>query len=66
MDATIVLQRPKIMTFLDSMREKLATALDVSVDQVSVKATTTEGLGMTGSGDAVEAQAVCILVQSLK
>lgn len=61
-DATIVLQRPKVMEFLPHMREILATALHVSVDQISVKATTTEGLGMTGSGDAVAAQAVCLLV----
>ena len=61
-DATIVLQRPKVMTFLERMRKKLAEALDISIDQVSVKATTTEGLGMTGSGEAVEAQAVCLLV----
>lgn len=63
-DATLILQRPKVMGFLPEMRQKLAEALDVSVDQVSVKATTAEGLGMTGSGDAVAAQAVCLLSKS--
>ncbi|NQT61981.1 MAG: 2-C-methyl-D-erythritol 2,4-cyclodiphosphate synthase [Candidatus Marinimicrobia bacterium] len=60
-DATIILQRPKVMGFLPEMRQKLAEAMEISTDQVSVKATTTEGLGMTGKGDAVAAQAVCLL-----
>ncbi|MBT3253592.1 MAG: 2-C-methyl-D-erythritol 2,4-cyclodiphosphate synthase [Candidatus Marinimicrobia bacterium] len=60
-DATLILQRPKVMTFLPEMRQILAEALEVSIDQVSVKATTTEGMGMTGNGDAVAAQAVCLL-----
>ncbi len=63
-DATLILQRPKVMKFLPEMRRKLAEALNVSVDLVSVKATTTEGLGMTGNGDAVAAQAVCLLSNS--
>ena len=61
LDATLVLQRPKIMNYLPEMRQKLADALEVSLGQVSIKATTTEGLGMTGSGEAVAAQAVCLL-----
>ncbi len=63
LDATIVLQRPKVMEFLQEMCQKLADALDVSPEQVSVKATTTEGLGITGQGDAVAAQAVCLLAR---
>ncbi len=61
LDATLVLQAPKVMQYLPEMRQKLADALKISADQVSVKATTTEGLGMTGQGDAVAAQAVCLL-----
>jgi len=61
LDATLVLQRPKVMSFLLEMRQKLANALAVPLESVSVKATTTEGLGMTGQGDAVAAQAVCLL-----
>ncbi len=60
-DATLVLQKPKVKGFLPEMRQKLADALGVGFEQVSVKATTTEGLGMTGQGDAVAAQAVCLL-----
>jgi len=62
-DATLILQRPKVMDYLLEMRQKLAEALHVSLDQVSVKATTTEGLGMTGTGEAVAAQAVCLLAK---
>jgi len=61
LDATLVLQQPKVMQYLPEMRQKLAAAIKISADQVSVKATTTEGLGMTGQGDAVVAQAVCLL-----
>ena len=60
-DATLILQQPKVMGFLPEMRQKLAEVLELSIDLVSVKATTTEGLGMTGNGDAVAAQAVCLL-----
>ncbi|MEA3287179.1 MAG: 2-C-methyl-D-erythritol 2,4-cyclodiphosphate synthase [Candidatus Marinimicrobia bacterium] len=63
LDSTIVLQRPKVMGFLPEMRQKLAIALDISLEQISVKATTTEGLGITGQGDAVAAQAVCLLTR---
>ncbi|MCF7823383.1 MAG: 2-C-methyl-D-erythritol 2,4-cyclodiphosphate synthase [Candidatus Marinimicrobia bacterium] len=62
-DATIVLQQPKVMGYLEEMRTKISTALGIALVNVSVKATTTEGLGMTGSGDAVEAQAVCLLIR---
>ena len=61
LDATIILQRPKVMHLLPAMRQKLAAALAVDLNQISVKATTTEGLGMTGQGAAVAAQAVCLL-----
>ena len=61
LDATLVLQQPKVMQYLPEMRQKLAAAIKIPADQVSVKATTTEGLGMTGQGDAVAAQAVCLL-----
>jgi len=43
------------------MRENIAVDLDIPVDQVSVKATTEEGLGFTGSGEGISAQAVCLL-----
>lgn len=63
-DATLILQQPKVMGFLPEMQQKLSEALGVPIDLVSVKATTTEGMGMTGSGDAVAAQAVCLLLKT--
>ena len=60
-DATIIAQRPKLAPFLDEMRENIANTLGIDVSQVSVKATTEEGLGFTGNGDGIAAQAVCLL-----
>ncbi len=62
-DSTLILQRPKVMGYLPEMRQRLAEAMGIALDQVSVKATTTEGLGMTGTGDAVAAQATCLLAK---
>ncbi|MGN0165053.1 MAG: 2-C-methyl-D-erythritol 2,4-cyclodiphosphate synthase [Lachnospiraceae bacterium] len=64
-DATIIAQRPKMAPHIDKMRENIAGALGVEVSRVSVKATTEEGLGFTGSGEGISAQAIC-LVQEMK
>lgn len=61
-DATVVLQRPKLRPHVDAMRQRLAAALAVGVGQVSVKATTGEGMGFVGAGEGAEAHAVCLLV----
>lgn len=60
-DLTIVAQRPKLAGYIAQMNEKLATALQVEQDAVNVKATTTEGLGFTGTGEGIAAYAVCTL-----
>lgn len=60
-DATILAQRPKLAPYIPQMRERIATALGVDVDQISVKATTEEGLGFTGEGLGIAAHAVCLL-----
>ena len=60
-DSTVLAQRPKLAPFIPIMRERLAAALGVSIDDVSVKATTEEGLGCTGSGEGIAAHAVCLI-----
>lgn len=60
-DATVIAQKPKLAPFIETMRENLADACGVSISQVSVKATTEEGLGFTGTGEGIAASAVCLL-----
>ena len=60
-DCTIAAQEPKIGPHREAMRENLASALEVSVEQVGVKATTTERLGWEGEGAGIGAWAVCLL-----
>ena len=60
-DSTIVAQRPKVGPFIEQMRETIASALEIDVSKVSVKATTEEGLGFTGEGLGIAAQAICLL-----
>lgn len=60
-DVTIIAQQPKLAPYVMEMRTKLAQALDVAVDCVSVKATTTEHLGFTGRGEGIAAEAVVLL-----
>ena len=60
-DATVIAQRPKLLPYIDEMRKNIASALDITVDCVSVKATTEEKLGFTGSGDGIAAHAVALI-----
>ena len=60
-DATIIAQRPKMAPHIETMRQNIATALGIDVDQVNVKATTEEGLGFTGSGEGISSQAICLV-----
>ena len=64
-DATVLAQRPKLAPHIPLMRERLAAAMGVTLDQVSVKATTEEGLGFTGTGEGIAAHAV-VLIESSK
>ena len=65
-DATIIAQAPKFRPYIDSMRQNIAAALQIDISQVSVKATTEEGLGFTGAGEGIAAQAVCLLNSPLQ
>jgi len=60
-DAVLIAQKPKIAPYRERMEENLAAALGVDRDQVNVKATTEEGLGFTGDGSGMAAQAVALL-----
>lgn len=60
-DATIIAQQPKLANFLPKMRLKIADVLGIDVNQVSIKATTEEGLGFTGNLEGIAAQAICLL-----
>ena len=60
-DATIIAQRPKLAAYRPQMAKNIAEALHLEVNQVSVKATTEEGLGFTGSGEGISSQAITLL-----
>lgn len=61
LDATVIAQRPKLAPYIDTMRKQIADALETDVGSVSVKATTEERLGFTGSGEGIAAHAVCLI-----
>ena len=60
-DTVVILQEPKIRPYIDKMREKLASVLEMDVNDISIKATTTEKLGFTGREEGVAAEAVVLL-----
>ena len=61
LDATMILQKPKVAPYIDNMRSNIADALGVEVSCVNVKATTEEHLGFTGRGEGISAHAVVIV-----
>ena len=60
-DSTIICERPKLRNYIDEMRKNIADALDININQVSVKATTEEGLGFTGEGLGIAARAITMI-----
>lgn len=63
-DCTVIAQRPKLAPYIPAMRQRLAEAMGIPVECVSVKATTEEGLGFTGEGQGIAAQAVALLLSA--
>ncbi|MCJ0950739.1 2-C-methyl-D-erythritol 2,4-cyclodiphosphate synthase [Mammaliicoccus sciuri] len=60
-DATIVAEQPKFRPYIDQMRSAIASVLDVSIEDINVKATTNEKLGFLGREEGIQAQAVVLL-----
>ena len=60
-DSTVIAQRPKLLPYRPQMAENIAAALGIEKEQVSVKATTEDGLGFTGTGEGISAQAIALL-----
>ncbi|MFN3386911.1 MAG: 2-C-methyl-D-erythritol 2,4-cyclodiphosphate synthase [Candidatus Thermochlorobacter sp.] len=60
-DAMLLLEKPKIAPFIPQMRKNIARCLQIELDAVSIKATTSEGLGFVGKGEGATAHAVCII-----
>ena len=65
-DSTVVLEKPKLAPYIEAMRLNIAKTLDLSVNQVNVKAKTEEGLGFTGKKQGIKAYAVCLIHQAVK
>ncbi len=61
LDATLICERPKISQARDQIRTSVAAIADVPVSRISIKATTTEGLGFTGRGEGIACQAVATI-----
>jgi len=60
-DATIIAQKPKMSPYIDEMKKNIATALNIDISQINIKATTEEGLGFTGNGEGISSQTVCLI-----
>lgn len=60
-DTNIICQKPKLMPFIDKMKENLAPLLNIDESALSIKAKTNEGVDATGMGEAIAAQCVCLI-----
>ncbi len=61
LDATIIAQKPKLRPYIEQMKQNIAKDLQISREQVNIKATTEEGLGFSGREEGIAAQAICLL-----
>lgn len=63
-DSVVVAEKPRLAPYLDEMRSRIAAACGVPADAVSVKATTSEGMGFTGRGEGIEARAAVLITRN--
>lgn len=62
-DSTIIIERPKLRDYIDTMRENIAKVLNIEISQVNIKAKTSEKVGIVGRGEAAIAEAVVLLIK---
>ncbi|MBU3137938.1 2-C-methyl-D-erythritol 2,4-cyclodiphosphate synthase [Clostridium gasigenes] len=60
-DSTIIAQAPKMSPHIQTMRENISKALNITLDKINIKATTEEGLGFTGTGEGISSQSICFV-----
>lgn len=60
-DSTIIAQKPKLFPYIKDMRINISKTLNIDIDKISVKATTEEGLGFTGTEEGIASQSICLL-----
>lgn len=60
-DSTIIAQKPKMAPHIDNMRKNIADVLEITLDQISIKATTEEGLGFTGRQEGISCQSIALI-----
>lgn len=63
-DSTIIAEKPKLQPYIQEIRLNISNSLNINIDKISVKATTEEGLGFTGSEQGIAAQSICLLTRS--
>jgi 2-C-methyl-D-erythritol 2,4-cyclodiphosphate synthase len=60
-DATVICELPKLAPYIDQIKKNIALDCNINIDQINIKATTTETLGFTGRGEGIAAQAICLI-----
>lgn len=60
-DSTIICQKPKLANYIDDMRKNISGVLDIDINQISVKATTEEGMGFTGEGQGIAVKSIVLV-----
>ena len=65
-DSTIIAQRPKMLPYINNMKENISKVLDISIEDINIKATTEEGLSFTGEELGIKAESICLLNKNIK